>query len=133
MSLEKLKAFVERIARHLEGKATIILFGSYARGNYNLASDFDIIVISDKLKGNPLERTRGLYMLNEEFLPVDIIAYTRKEFLKALENLSPSALDAMEYGKVLYDDGFYNVAKKKFEELKKKGLKKERYWMMAGL
>ena len=132
MSLERLKAFVERIARHLEGKVTIILFGSYARGNYNLASDFDIIVISDRLKGNPLERTRELYMLNEEFLPVDIIAYTRKEFLKALENLSPSALDAMEYGKVLYDNGFYKVAKKKFEELKKKGLKKKRYWMMVG-
>jgi len=131
MSLERLKAFVERIARHLEGKATIILFGSYARGNYNLVSDFDIIVISDKLKGNPLERTRELYMLNEEFLPVDIIAYTRKEFLKALENLSPSALDAMEYGKVLYDNGFYKVAKKKFGELKKRGLKKERYWMMV--
>ncbi|KUJ98778.1 MAG: Uncharacterized protein XD43_1561 [Thermococcales archaeon 44_46] len=105
MSLEKLKAFVERIVEYLEGDVTVILFGSYARGDYNLASDFDLIVISDKIKGNPLERTRELYKLNKEFLPVDIIAYTKKEFLKALENLSPSALDA--------------IAEGKFEELKR--------------
>jgi len=132
MDLEELKDFVQRIADYLGGEATVILFGSYARGDYNLASDFDIIVISDRLKGNPLRRTRELYRLNEEFLPVDIIAYTRKEFLRALENLSPSALDAMKYGKVLYDDGFYKFAKRKFEELKKRGLRKERYWMMVG-
>lgn len=61
---------------------------------------------------------------------MDIIAYTRGEFLKALENLSPSALDAITEGKVFYDNGFYKIAKKKFEELKKRGLKKERYWTM---
>lgn len=33
--------------------------------------------------------------------------------------------------KFLHDNGFYKVAKKKFEELKKKGLKKEKYWTMA--
>lgn len=130
MSLEKLKAFVERIAAYLEGEATVILFGSYARGDYNLASDFDLVVISDRIKGNPLERTRELYKLNEEFLPVDIIAYTEEEFLKALENLSPSALDAVAEGRVLHDNGFYKAARKKFEELKKRGLKKEKYWMM---
>ncbi|ASJ10323.1 nucleotidyltransferase [Thermococcus sp. P6] len=132
MNLEELNGFVQRLVDYLGGEATVILFGSYARGDYNLASDFDIIVVSDRLKGNPLRRTRELYRLNEEFLPVDIIAYTRKEFLRAMENLSPSALDAMKYGKVLHDDGFYKFAKRKFEELKKKGLRKERYWMMAG-
>ncbi|MDK2796113.1 MAG: uncharacterized protein PWQ22_1010 [Archaeoglobaceae archaeon] len=130
MSLEKLKEFADRIVKFFEGDVTIILFGSYARGNYNLASDFDIIVISDKLKGNPLERTKDIYMLNEEFLPVDILAYKKEEFIKALENLSPSALDAMDHGKVLHDDGFYEIARKKFEELKKKGLRKERYWIL---
>lgn len=58
MSLEKLKTFVDRIVAYLEGDVTVILFGSYARGDYNLASDFDLVVISDKIKGNPLERTR---------------------------------------------------------------------------
>lgn len=132
MSLKELKGLVRRIVDHLEGDATVILFGSYARGDYNLASDFDIIVISDKFKGerNPLRRTKELYSLNEDFLPVDIIAYTGREFLGALENLSPSALDAMDYGEVLYDSGYYESAREKFEELKRRGLRKERYWMM---
>lgn len=130
MNFKQLKEFVNKIVEHLNGEATVILFGSYARGDYNRASDFDIVVISNRLEKNPLKRTKELYALNKDFLPVDIIAYTREEFLRALENLSPTALDAVSYGKVLHDDGFYRIAKKKFEELKKKGLKKGKYWMM---
>ncbi|BAA29478.1 nucleotidyltransferase domain-containing protein [Pyrococcus horikoshii] len=132
MSFKQLKELVDRIVKYLNGDVTVILFGSYARGDYNRTSDFDIVVISDRLDGNPLERTKPLYALNEDFLPVDIIAYTREEFLKALENLSPTALDAISYGKVLYDDGFYKIAREKFEELKRKGLRKGKYWMIRG-
>ena len=32
------------------GKVTLILFGSYARGDFNLWSDVDIIIISDYFK-----------------------------------------------------------------------------------
>lgn len=126
----ELEQFVERIVRHFRGDVTIILFGSRAKGDFNRASDYDLIVVSKKLKGDPLRKTKVLYQLNEEFLNVDILAYTPSEFIKALENLSPSALDAMENGIVLHDNGFYRIAKRKFEELKRRGLKKERYWVM---
>ena len=126
----ELEQFVERIVRHFRGDVTIILFGSRAKGDFNRASDYDLIVISKKLNGDPLRKTKVLYQLNEEFLNVDILAYTPSEFIKALENLSPSALDAMENGIVLHDNGFYRIAKRKFEELKRRGLKKERYWVM---
>ena len=129
--LKELEKFVKRLVEYLERDVTVILFGSYAKGNYNLASDIDLIVISDKLKGNPMERTKMLYELNTEFLPLDILAYRREEFLRALENLSPSALDAIKEGKVLYDSGFYVTARKFFEELCRKGLKKKRFWMMV--
>jgi len=127
---DELGRFVKRILAYFDGDVTIILFGSRARGDFNRASDYDLIVVSKKLVGNPLQRTRPLYELNEEFLDVDIIAYTPQEFLKALENLSPSALDAMREGVVLHDNGFYRTAKRKFGELKKKGLRKERYWVI---
>lgn len=126
----ELEQFVERIVRHFRGDVTIILFGSRAKGDFNRASDYDLIVVSKKLKGDPLRKTKVLYQLNEEFLNVDILAYTPSEFIKALENLSPSALDAMENGIVLHDNGFYRIAKRKFEGLKRRGLKKERYWVM---
>ncbi len=126
----ELERFVRGVVDYFNGDVTVILFGSRARGDYNRASDYDMIVISKKLTGNFLARTKPLYELNEDFLPVDVLAYTPAEFLKALENLSPSALDAMREGIVLHDNGFYEVAKRHFEELKRKGVKKERYWVM---
>ncbi|NJF25984.1 nucleotidyltransferase domain-containing protein [Thermococcus sp. Bubb.Bath] len=126
----EIERFVGRIVDYFNGDVTIILFGSRARGDYNRASDYDLIVISGKLSGNFLTRTKPLYELNEELLDVDILAYTPSEFLKALENLSPSALDAMKEGIVLHDNGFYRTARRKFEELKKKGLRKETYWLV---
>ena len=44
-----------RWARSLPFKATVILIGSYARGDFNLWSDVDVIVISE-FRGNPLRR-----------------------------------------------------------------------------
>ena len=126
----EIESFVRRIVDYFNGDVTVILFGSRARGDYNRASDYDLIVISRKLSGNFLRRTKPLYELNDEFLPVDVLAYTPAEFLRALENLSPSALDAMREGIVLYDNGFYEVARRHFEELKRKGMRKERYWVM---
>ena len=126
----EIERFVKRIVDYFNGDVTVILFGSRARGDYNRASDYDLIVISRKLSGNFLARTKPLYKLNEEFLPVDVLAYTPAEFLKALENLSPSALDAMREGIVLYDNGFYEVARRHFEELKRRGMRKEKYWVM---
>ncbi|MGP3667582.1 MAG: nucleotidyltransferase domain-containing protein [Candidatus Bathyarchaeota archaeon] len=130
MSLEALKPFLKRLLKYFDGDVTVILFGSYAKGDFNKASDYDLVLISNKLKGNPLERTKQVYKLNEEFLPLDILAFTQEEFLKAMENLSPTALDAIEEGKVLHDNGFYDEARKRLLELKEKGLRKERYWVM---
>lgn len=31
---------------------------------------------------------------------------------------------------VLHNNGFYEVARRHFEELRRKGLKKEKYWVM---
>ena len=77
---EELERFVGRLVDYFGGDVTIILFGSRARGDFNRASDYDLIVVSKRLKGNPLQRTRPLYALNEDFLEVDILAYTPSEF-----------------------------------------------------
>lgn len=126
----ELESFVKRLVEYFDGDVMVMLFGSYARGEHNRASDYDLVVVSKRLKGNFLTRTRPLYELNEELLDVDILAYTPSEFLKALENLSPSALDAMKEGVVLHDNGFYEVARRHFEELRRKGLRREKYWVM---
>lgn len=38
------------------GKFTRVLYGSMARGDYNVWSDIDFLVISDELPENPLKR-----------------------------------------------------------------------------
>ncbi|MCZ7394164.1 MAG: nucleotidyltransferase domain-containing protein [Candidatus Methanoperedens sp.] len=100
------------------GKFTGVLYGSMARGDYNVWSDIDFLVISDKLPENPLERLEFLYSLTDT--PIEVKGYTRNEFLKMIEQRNPIALDALVEGKVIVDDGFWEVAKNKFEDVKKR-------------
>lgn len=100
------------------GKFTGVLYGSMARGDNNLWSDIDFLVISDKLPHNPLKRIEFLYSLTEA--SIEVKGYTRNEFLKMIENRNPIALDSILEGKVVVDDGFWEIAMNKFEEVKKR-------------
>jgi len=43
--------------REALGQVSLLLYGSYARGDFNLWSDIDVIVVSEAFKGvNPLRR-----------------------------------------------------------------------------
>ncbi len=82
------------------GKFTGVLYGSMARGDNNVWSDIDFLVISDKLP--------------------EVKGYTRNEFLKMIEKRNPTALDSLAEGKIIVDDGFWEIAMNKFEEVKKR-------------
>jgi predicted nucleotidyltransferase len=58
------KAYAERLRSRLPG-ARVFLYGSVARGDFNLASDIDLLVVSDALPANPLERAAFLYRIVE--------------------------------------------------------------------
>ena len=45
--------------------------------------------------------------------------FTLNEFLKLLEELSLTALDVMDEGMIVYDDGYWKGAKARFKEVKK--------------
>jgi uncharacterized protein len=49
------KAYAERVRSGL-GEARVFLYGSVARGDFNLASDLDLLVVSARLPRHPLER-----------------------------------------------------------------------------
>jgi predicted nucleotidyltransferase len=100
------------------GKFTGVLYGSMARGDNNIWSDIDFLVISDKLPENPLKRLEFLYSLTET--PIEVKGYTRNEFLKMIEKRNPTALDSLVEGKIIADDGFWEIAMNKFEEVKKR-------------
>jgi predicted nucleotidyltransferase len=84
----------------------ILLFGSYAKENYNEDSDIDLIVISSDFKNmNFLERLEMLSSFRKSKLTqsvaMDIIGYTPEEF----KNISKESIimrKAIKEGKIVY-------------------------------
>jgi len=94
-------------------RVTAILIGSYARGDFNLWSDIDILLISEDFVGNPLDRLRSI----DAPPGYQIIALTPKEFKTLMEKRETMALEAIEYGVVLRDDlKIPSLSKKNREE-----------------
>lgn len=89
-------------AKNLPHKATAVLIGSYARGDFNLWSDVDILLITD-LAGTPTKRLREI----DHPPGYQIIPITPKEFQKLVDKKDPLAEDATK-GIVLRDD--YKIA-----------------------
>jgi len=86
-------------AKSLQLKSTVILIGSYARGDFNLWSDVDILLIAH-FEGNVLQRLKNInHPPGYEILPL-----TPNEFYRLMKRRDPLALDALTYGVVLRDN-----------------------------
>jgi len=99
---------------------TIIVMGSRARGDWKPWSDVDILVVAENLPKGWL-RSDVLQVIDDTVIKaeIEVRGFTPDEFLKLLEELSLTALDAMNEGVVVYDDGYWKEAKARFEEVKK--------------
>ena len=75
--MEMAQAYAERLRERL-GKVTAIVYGSVARGDFNLGSDVDILIVSEGLPLHPLERMEVLYSCHEP--PLEPKGYTPAEF-----------------------------------------------------
>lgn len=94
--LEKLKRFSEIVVEKYN-PLKIVLFGSYAKGNFKDESDIDVAVIVDKIEGSFLEKEAGLYKIrrniDENIEPVLFEAGSDKSgFLESI----------LSYGEVIY-------------------------------
>lgn len=89
-----------RWVSNLPFKLTAVLVGSYARGDFNLWSDIDVLLISRDFKGNPVERLKQLDIPSG----FQVIPLSEKEFKTLLEKKEPLILEAAEKGIVLKDD-----------------------------
>jgi len=88
---EKFKAFIEGLR---EKEMCVILFGSKAKGEDNLLSDFDLLIIT---------KDKGDMALNIDF-PADLFCYTLEDCLKEIKNRNTILLDAFTQGKAIFDD-----------------------------
>lgn len=82
------------------GKASIFLFGSYARGDFNVWSDVDIIVVADIFK--EVRFIDRVSMLPELELSSDVVCWTVEEFKEKIK--SPSWKRALDIRVVIADD-----------------------------
>lgn len=96
---------IPEITRHIRSVSDpdqIILFGSYARGDYGPDSDIDLLVIKDQVE-SPNEETAKIYRaLAHLTIPVDVVVVS-KAYVKRYRNVIGTVLHpALSEGKVIY-------------------------------
>jgi hypothetical protein len=84
---EEIERAVARLRSRLTDRypdARAYLFGSYASGTWLEDSDLDILLVSDRFRGQSFaERIAKVRRLVPNDVPFEILAYTPKEFERA--------------------------------------------------
>ena len=86
-------------SKTLPFKCSVLLIGSYARGDFNLWSDIDLLIVGN-FNGNPLERLKNI-----DFPPgYETIMLTPEEISKMKMKNDKFITDALKDGVILRDD-----------------------------
>ncbi|PIP55302.1 MAG: DNA polymerase subunit beta [Bacteroidetes bacterium CG23_combo_of_CG06-09_8_20_14_all_32_9] len=94
---------VEKIVREIQPEK-VILFGSYARGDFNNDSDLDLFIIKDSEESNRIMRRKLDTLLRGRRFPVDIIVRKPSEVEWNFRAKNPFYLyHIFKDGKVLYE------------------------------
>ena len=80
----------------------IILFGSAARGERDLNSDVDFLIIKKETPLYGADRIRELSRIIDRNIPVDLLIYRPEEFEKRIKMGDPFLKSILKEGKVLY-------------------------------
>ncbi|MGB9717134.1 MAG: nucleotidyltransferase domain-containing protein [Thermoproteota archaeon] len=120
---EKIGEFLRQVERFK--LKLVVLFGSYARGDFTEESDIDVCVVAEDLPENVFERRSlsGLYKVSG----LRAVGYFPGEFLKELEKPNFFLHDVLEDGLIVHHDGSFlkSVMEKRDMVKKKLGLVKE--------
>jgi len=103
---ETLDELLEEISTSITAKypdAQVILFGSYARGDYTKDSDLDICVLVPEIIGRRLDMNVDISCsVREGFpLPFDLVLYTYDEFEEYAKSKSRLQYKIKQEGRVL--------------------------------
>ena len=74
-----LRGWAQKAAQSRAGVLRIGYFGSYARGDWGVGSDLDVIIIVESSQQS-FERRGTAWDLSEFPVPVDVLVYTEKEW-----------------------------------------------------
>ena len=79
--LEALRNWLRTVLPHHPEIIQVGYFGSYAKGNWGVGSDLDLLIIVES-SGQPFERRSADFDLTHLPVPVDLFVYTREEWQK---------------------------------------------------
>lgn len=91
-------ARAERFAQALDprvGARAVVVFGSVARGDFNVWSDVDVLVVAERLPERALER---LDALGRPPAAVQPVAWTPAEWRRQRRRANPIAVEAVHDG-----------------------------------
>lgn len=100
------KLAIEEITRRLVAVAhpkKVILFGSFARGDFGPDSDIDILVIETSVTSKHSEMVRLRRALRGIIFPMDILVVSEAEYLERSGSPSNVYYWAAKEGKTLYE------------------------------
>ena len=95
------KRFINLIVKKFNLKK-IIIFGSFARGDYHKGSDLDLIIVGE-FKERFIDRIGKIIELNDSDLEIEAMVYTEEEFQKMIQERRPFIEQALEEGIVVYE------------------------------
>ena len=99
--MEKLKKAIECLKKYEPEK--IILFGSYAREDFNHESDMDFVVIKRTEKRFIERLLEVAELLENELGKIDVFVYTPEEFQRMIEWGNPFIERVLKEGKIVYE------------------------------
>jgi len=121
---EKLRAEAQKAASLLVERAkpfkprAVILFGSYARGDFTESSDIDVCLIADTMPEDELARRT---IPDMQIIPkVRVIGFLPDEFVQYLKDMKFLAFDIVAEGIPIYDDGLYRKIRETFDDVVQK-------------
>jgi len=74
-----IRRWANEVGQHQEDIQKIGYFGSYARGNWGVGSDLDVVIVV-RSSEQPFERRALEWDLTKFPVPVDVLVYTEKEW-----------------------------------------------------
>jgi predicted nucleotidyltransferase len=101
ISSEEIHAIARQIAQKFNPNK-IILFGSYARGNYHAFSDVDLLVVLEKNQNGVDPEIEVALSVPHKF-PMDILVRSPQEVSQRLQMGDSFLRDIMERGVILYE------------------------------